>query len=56
MDEFVVKLQGNGTRDPPSSNADYIAQNILENPCPRTEQQVPCSSRNEHELSPPRQN
>ena len=55
MDKFVVRHQGNGTSDPPSSNADYIAQNTLEKPCPRTEQQVPCSFPNKQELSPPRQ-
>ena len=55
MDKFVVRLQGNKTCDPQSSNADYIAKNTLEKPSSRTEQQVPCSSRNEHELSPPRQ-
>ena len=40
MDKFVVRLQGNGTRDPESSNAVYIAQNTLKKPCPTTEQQV----------------
>ena len=52
----VVAHQENENRDdPPSSNADYIAQNTLEKPCPRIEQQLPRSSRNEHELSPSRQ-
>ena len=55
MDKFVVRLQGNKTRDPQSSNADYIAQNTFEKSWPRTEQQVSYSSRNEHELSSPRQ-
>ena len=55
MDKFVVRLQSNGTRDPLSSNADYIAQNTLEKPCLRIEQQVPYSFRNKHKLSPPRQ-
>ena len=55
MDKFVVRLQGNETHDPQSSNADYIAQNAFEKPFPRTEQQVPRSSRNGHELSFPRQ-
>ena len=55
MDKFVVRLQGNGTRDAQSSNADYIAQNALEESYSRTEQQVPRSSRNEDELFPLRQ-
>ena len=48
MDKFVVGLQDNGTRDPPFSTADYIAQNTLEKPCPTTKQQVPCSCRDKH--------
>ena len=54
MDKFGVRFQGNGTRDSQPLNASYIAQNAYEKPCPRTEQQVPRSSRNEHKLSPPR--
>ena len=36
LDKFVVKLEGNGARDPQSSNADSrrIAQNAMEKLCP----------------------
>ena len=55
MDKFVVRLQGNGSRNPQSSDADYIAQNTLEKPYLRTEQYLPHSSCNEHELFLPGQ-
>ena len=52
MDKFVIRLEGNGLRDLQSSNADSrsIAPNGLENSSPRTEQQVPHSSRKKHEI------
>ena len=54
---LISRQEGNGTRDPQSSNADSrpITRNALEKPCPSAEQQMPHSSRNEHESFSPRQ-